>query len=320
LLVGLLFPATVLGCASETSAPVVDEGYLPGAEGARLFYRVLGSGGPPIVVVHGGPGAGMHSILPSVQPLAESFELIFYDQRGGGRSELPADTTKLDARYFVEDLEAVRRHFGLERMKVVAHSFGAILVARYAEKYPQRLERAVFHGATGPRRSEAARILREKAAAPSLEPALAQRASRLLQTLLSGEASDPVAACRDYEEIGRKLALARGETVTYRGTTCRASPEAVRYYYRHTAQLTPRSLGDWDFTTGLEELSAPMLVVFGEDDAEAIPAQREWAEAFPNGRLLLVPKTGKAAFSGNPGFVFPAVERFFGAGGRLPSE
>lgn len=319
LLVAFLVPALGGACASEDLAPIVDEGhvdegFLEGADGARLYYRVVGSGGEPIVVVHGGPGAGIDSFLPSVKPLAETFELILYDQRGGGRSELPIDTEKLDAEYFVEDLEAVRRHFGLESMKVIAQSFGAILVARYAQEYPQRLERVVFHGATGPRRSEAARIRREqaKAAPPPPEPALAERASELLQTLMEGRASDPVAACREYEEMGRKLAVARGEDVHYRGTTCRASPEAVRYYYQYTAQLTPRSFGDWDFTTGLEEVPAPVLVLCGEDDPSAIPMQRGWADAFPNGRLLLVPNAGKAAFSANPEFVIPAVEEFFG--------
>lgn len=105
--------------------------------------------------------------------------------------------------------------------------------------------------------------------------------------------------------------MARGDTADYKGTTCDASAEAVRYYYHYTAQFTPRSFGDWDFTIGLEQVSAPLLVVYGKKDTLAIPAQREWAEALPNGRLLLVPQAGKAAFSDNPQFVFPALETFF---------
>ena len=58
----------------------------------RLHYRILGSAPDTVVAVHGGPGAGMQAILPELEPLAENHTLIFYDQRGGGLSELPADT------------------------------------------------------------------------------------------------------------------------------------------------------------------------------------------------------------------------------------
>lgn len=315
-----IFSSLALACTSGES--VVREGYLPGAEGARLHYRVLGpaqgSGHQPIVVVHGGPGAGMHSILPSLKPFARMRRLIFYDQRGGGRSELPADLEKLQARYFVQDLEAVREHFGIERMDIIAHSFGAILVAEYARRHPDHLRRVVFHGATGPKRSQAAEIRRARSenAPPSPDPASAERASELLRTLLAGTAEDPIAACREYERIGRELAIAQGEEVLYRGTTCRAPPEAVRYYYHHTAQLTPASFGDWDYTRGLEDLSAPLLVVYGQDDAFGLRAQRAWVRAVPRGRLLLVPEAGKGALSANPNYVLPALEEFFQ--GRWP--
>jgi len=313
----VVLPPLLLACETEDSVPVVT-GYLEGAEGARLYYRTTGTGPVPIVLVHGGPGAGMSSFPPAIEPLAEDFLLIFYDQRGGGRSALPEDPSKLQARYFVEDLEAVREHFELDRMNVIAHSFGAVLVARYAQKYPHRIERMVFHAATGPKRSQAAQILRAKAEAqasrPTPDAALSRRASELLQALLEGTASDPVATCREYEESSRKLALARGQAANYQGTTCQAPPEAIAYYYRHTARLTPESFGDWDFTTGLEEVTAPLLVVYGEDDSLGLPAQQSWAEAVPNGRLLLVPGAGKGPLSDNPDVVLGAIARFFRGG------
>jgi proline iminopeptidase len=260
-------------------------------------------------MVHGGPGAGMNSILPDVEPLGQYFVLIFYDQRGGGRSQLPSDTALLQAQYFVEDLEAVRRHFGLERLKLFTHSFGSVLAARYAEQHPQRVERMVFHGATGPERAQAAGIARTSP--PTPDTALSNRARKLLGTLLEGTASDPVAACREYEAIGRQLAALRGEPASWKGSTCAGPPKAVAYYYRHTAQFTPRTFGDWDFTSGLERVTAPLLVVYGESDSLALPAQRAWAAAVPNGRLLVVPGAGKAALTDRPDLVVPAVVTFF---------
>lgn len=285
-----------------------DEGYLPGAGGARIHYRVLGSAPDTVVAVHGGPGAGMHAVLPELEPLAERHTVVFYDQRGGGRSELPADTTLLDARWFVEDLEAVRRHFGLERMTLVAHSFGSILVASYAEQRPERVERMVFFGAVGPRKAEA--VARARSAAAPPDSPLRARLGGVMNALLSGTSTDPVADCREYEAIGREMARARGESAAWEGTNCAMPPEAVRYYFRYTAQLAPRSFGDWDFTDSMGHVEAPLLVIHGALEAGATDAQRAWAAAVPNGRLLSIPDAGKGASADRPDRFYPAVETF----------
>lgn len=310
-------PDTSATDGSEASPPatrdppeITGEGFLTGAAGGRLHYRVLGAGADTVVALHGGPGAGMNSILPDVRPLAERFTVILYDQRGGGRSVLPEDTTLLRAEYFVQDLEAVRRHFGLDRMKLFTHSFGSILAARYAREHPNRVDRMVFHKATGPELSGALEVMRARSSEGPADDSLAARQTELLRSLLQGEAEDPVATCRRYEAIGRELAAARGDPVTHRGSTCDAPDEAVRYYYRYTAQWAPRTFGEWNFTTGLEAVEAPLLVVYGARDSLGIPLQRAWASAVPDGRLLLVPEAGQSAWTDRPAYVFPAVTTF----------
>lgn len=157
-----------------------------------------------------------------------------------------------------------------------------------------------------------AELYRKRAAVspPSPDTALSNQASELLQSLLNGTASDPVETCREYEAINRKLASARGEQVNYKGTECEAPPEAVRYYFHYTAQLAPQYFGNWDYTTGLEAVSSPLLVIYGKQDSLAIPMQRQWVNSVPNGCLLLVPDAGKGAFSDNPEFVFAAIDTF----------
>ena len=301
---------------SDPAARSSDEGYLTGAEGARIHYRVLGSSPDTIVAVHGGPGAGMHAVLPELEPLTRRHTVIFYDQRGGGRSELPADTTLLQARHHVADLEAVRRHFDLEKMTLIAHSFGSILVARYATRHPERLERMVFFGAVGPRRAEAAAIARAASSPP--DSATQERLEAVLGALLRGTSSDPVEDCREYEAIGREMAVARGESGEWEGTTCEMPPEAVRYYYRYTAQLSPKSFGDWDFSESLREVEAPLLVIHGDLDPRAAAAQRAWARAVPHGRALSIPGAGKAVSADRPRRFLEAVETFLD--GRWPDR
>lgn len=287
----------------------VADGYLSGSGGVQLYYRLLGSGSDTVVVVHGGPGAGMGAILPHVAPLADDRVLLFYDQRGGGRSELPEDTTLLTGRHHVDDLEAVRKHFGQERLSLIAHSFGGILAAEYAATHPEAIERMVFVKATGPERDAA----RAVATSPfeQGDSATVDSLFTVMRKLLRGEGSDPVALCREYERLGGELARQRGEPSNWRGTTCEMPPEAVRYYYRYTAQLGPRSFGSWNFTDRLGEVEAPVLVLHGAADTAGLAAQRAWASAFPGGRLLLVPEA-RGTIADRPEFVIEVIEEFLG--------
>lgn len=309
----IICPIIFFTCNQKNAVEISDSGFLPGADGAKLYYEVIGSGADTIVVIHGGPGAGIQSVFSSVKPLAEDFVLIFYDQRGGGQSTLPADTTKLQPNYFTEDLESVRSHFNLKKMNLLTHSFGSIVAAEYAIKYPDRIKRMAFHGATGPVRADMAEYYRKTAenAPPSPDTSLSNRASKLMQSLLSGTAENAQETCREYESIAIKLDEMRGDTVTYKGTTCSGSPESVEYYYKYTAQLAPQYYGMWDYTTKLDHVNAPFLVVYGEEDTLAHQTQRDWVTSLQNGRLLLVPGVDKVAFSGNPEVVFPALKTFF---------
>lgn len=107
----------MLGCRD---AMPPREGYLAGSGGVQIFYRVVGNGPDTIVAIHGGPGGDMNNIAPDLGRLGTWHIVIYYDQRGGGRSELPADTTLLEARYFVEDSGARCTRAWIQRRATVS--------------------------------------------------------------------------------------------------------------------------------------------------------------------------------------------------------
>jgi|SRR5438874_2691301 len=91
--------------------------------GVRLYTRRVGHG-PPVVVLHGGPGAHHDYLLPQYDHLAEGGRaLLYYDQRGGGRSPVPRDIP-VGWREHVVDLEALRGHWGLDHLTVIGYSWG----------------------------------------------------------------------------------------------------------------------------------------------------------------------------------------------------
>ena len=70
--------------------------------------------------------------------------MIYYDQRGQGRSELLSDGKKLGYEQHVADLEALRVHFKLERMSLIGNSWGGLLISLYAVAHPDRIERMIL--------------------------------------------------------------------------------------------------------------------------------------------------------------------------------
>jgi proline iminopeptidase len=88
--------------------------------GVTLFERRVGLG-PPVVVLHGGPGAHHDYLLPGFDRIATGRTLVYYDQRGGGRSPVPRDVP-VGWREQVEDLEVLRTLWGLERLTLAGYS------------------------------------------------------------------------------------------------------------------------------------------------------------------------------------------------------
>jgi proline iminopeptidase len=118
-------------CAASAGAQT---GYATMSDSARLYYRVMGHAADTIIAIHGGPGMDQESIANDFAVLAQKHTVIFYDQRGGGKSTLPADTTTLVAARQVQDLDELRQHFKLAKVTLVAHSYGPLLAASYATR------------------------------------------------------------------------------------------------------------------------------------------------------------------------------------------
>lgn len=305
--------ALVLAC--HATAPATGsrpaEGHIAG-DGAALFYRTVGTGPDVLVMIHGGPGMDMGYMVPDFRPLAGRHRLVFYDQRGGGRSQRLGDDPALYtmARH-VADLEALRRGLGLPRLTLVAHSFGPAIAASYAIAHPDRVARMIFLGPVPPRAGELwtryAANLDERLTADE-RAELARREEAMVR------GSDPVQACRAYWAIAVKPRVARAELVSrVTGDFCSAGAEAIRSGMAVAGPHTLASLGDWDFRPGLAAVTAPTLILHGETDAIPMDLVEEWTTALPNAKLVKVPGASHFPYVERPDLVWPAIESFLQA-------
>jgi proline iminopeptidase len=309
-----VFALIFLTACSTSPALVHNDTYVPASDGVQLYYRSLGSGSP-VVVIHGGPGMDHGSVANDLEPLARHHRVIFYDQRGGGRSSLPAETSLLHIDKHVEDLESLRRHLGLEKLTLLGHSFGPAIAALYAIRYPQNVERMIFLGPIPPRKAtffeDYGRTLNAR-----LTPEQLARMNELNSAF--GTADDVVAVCREYWTLGTPPRLAKGVPVTIvKSDLCTAPPEALRYGMTKTNPTTFGSLGDWNWNPQLAAVKVPTLVIHGEEDAIPMALVREWSTVMPEARLLRLPATGHFPHAERPDIVFSAIEAFLD--GRWPA-
>ncbi|MEU7024528.1 alpha/beta fold hydrolase [Streptomyces sp. NPDC046203] len=118
-------------------------------DGVRLWARRTGSGATPLVLCHGGPGI-RDTFGELADRLGDRYAVHRWDQRGCGRSEgRDGGAEAYTLARAVADLEAVRRGFGLERMVLLGHSWGAYLALRYALDHPRQVERLVYVSGVG---------------------------------------------------------------------------------------------------------------------------------------------------------------------------
>jgi len=119
---------------------------------AWLYLKEIGDN-EPVLVVHGGPGAGHQYMVPISAGLESTFKFIYYDQRGSGYSYCPVDSITLQKH--VSDIESIRKALGIEKLNIVSHSFGTMIVMDYLKKYPQMVKNIVLLGAMDPKNGDA---------------------------------------------------------------------------------------------------------------------------------------------------------------------
>ena len=111
---------------------------------ANIYFKVIGEG-EPILFLHGGPGFSHDYFLPHFLKLADlGYQLIFMDQRGGGRSVDPYYLESITIDTLVEDIESLRKHLKISSMHLIGHSFGGYLAVRYAMKYEEHLNKMIL--------------------------------------------------------------------------------------------------------------------------------------------------------------------------------
>jgi proline iminopeptidase len=232
--------------------------------GIRIFERRIGQG-PPTVVLHGGPGAHHDYLLPGFDALARGRELIYYDQRGGGRSAVSRETP-VGWREQVADLEELRRVWELERLTLAGYSWGGLLALLYAVEFPDRVERLALVS-PAPAWREARLEFERRFSERNLAPELQRQRAELRESGL-----------RERDPSGYSQKLFELSVAAYFHDPARTRDLTPFRVTGRTQQEVWASLADYDLRPALARLSVPTVVLHGESDPIPIETAQSVAE------------------------------------------
>lgn len=263
--------------------------------GVDLFERRIGSG-PPVVILHGGPGAHHDYLLPGFDRLGRGRTLIYYDQRGGGRSPVGREVP-VGWQEHVADLEVLRGLWGLERLTLVGYSWGGLLAMLYAIQHPDRVERLGLVSAA-PITRAARMVFEERFQARNLTPAL-QAARKALRE----------SGLRERDPKAHATQLFALAVAGYFHDPSRALELTPFRITERTQKEVWASLGDFDLRPQLRQLSIPALVVHGHDDPIPVESARMTAECL-QAPLHLIPACGHVPHVEAPEAFVAAIDPF----------
>lgn len=270
-----------------------------------LFVREDGPPeAPPLLLLHGGPGAHHDYLYPQFLALASNHRLITYDQRGGGQSRTD-DPTPITWQTQVHDLAAVIRELGLESPVIVGYSWGALLAMLYAITC---LDEPTF-------------AMPSRLVLVSPAPITRDWRDEFEQTLAARQADESIAGAR------RELAASDLRSRDLDAYRQRAFELSVAGYFADPARataLTPfrvtgkvqqsvwNSLGRYDLGQKLRGVAIPTLVIHGKQDPIPLASAKAAADAL-QARFVALDDCGHVPYVEAADTLFREIQSFLNA-------
>lgn len=285
-----------------------EEGFAKTPDGVRLFYRKAGSG-PAVLMPN-----GMY-FAHDFEWLAETRTMVVFDVRNRGWSDaVERDKLSCGIQNDLEDLDVMRRHFGFERIDLLAHSYVGMAVGLYAMHFADHTGRVVMIGPVQPDAS-----VTYPPELSNNDGMVAQVFARIGEIQKASLTTDPVEKCREFWNVLREIYVAHpkhAEKIDW--GRCEVANERTALTYLMTyvfPSIQKLKLTASDF----EKARGPVLVMHGRKDRSApYGGGRDWAMQLANARLVTVEEAAHAPWIEAREMVMRAVQRFFA--GEWPEE
>lgn len=273
--------------------------------GGEIWWKKVGAGPkPPLLLLHGGPGAGHNCLLP-MSALGDERPVIFYDQLGCGRADSPPDEKIYTIQRSVDEVDAVRKALGLEKIVLFGHSWGAMLAIEYlCQGRGVGVEKLVLGGALASVPQASAGMQRLLAALPD------GKGQRLKALEAAGKQADP-----EYQAI---------VNLFYQTHLCRADPtgsfaqsgEVISKSIAYRVMNGPNEftitgvIKDWDRRKDLGLIKLPTLITTGEFDEVTLDCHETIRDGIAGSKLVVMKDCSHATMDEKPAEYNALVREF----------
>jgi proline iminopeptidase len=284
------------------------EGYAP-VRNARIYYRETGRG-TPIVVLHGGPDFDHNYLLPEMDRLSRSFHLIYYDQRGRGKSGENVQPEQVTIQSEMEDIEDLRAYFQLESVAVLGHSFGGLLAMEYATRHPHSVSHLILMN-SAPASHEDLMFFRQERQRTTPGDLAEMRAISSKAKYQDGDIETEA----EYYRIHFRSAIRRPEHLekVIKGLRAGMTPAGILKARAIENRLYEQTWNqsEYNLLPRLTRLTIPTLVLHGDDDFVPLTCATHIAQAIPGARLVVLNECGHFSYLECPDEVRKEIADFF---------
>jgi proline iminopeptidase len=255
------------------------------ANGVTIWYELRGDGpGTPLVVANGGPGFdhGYLHCSPAWDRLAKGRKVVFYDQRGNGRSSALKDGAPCGLAEQVADLDALRDHLGLPKIDLLGHSWGGYLAMAYAARHPERIAHLLIVDSAAPKIQDTVFLFK------NIHP---ETVSRRDAVAFAVELGDEKAIAADLHEYMTMLFYTAEARDAFMARSTSFS------FHQKVNKAVWADLQRFDLNPELAKFKFPTLVVTGRYDFNVAPSVA-WGihRAIPGSELAVFEKSGHLPF------------------------
>lgn len=256
--------------------------------GTSLFVRESGNGSP-IIVIHGGPGLNMQYFFPHLNTLSKKHRIIFYDQRACGNSSGDIDSTKMTLDLFIEDIEGLRKKMNLNKINILAHSWGSLLAMKYASKYSEHISHLILCNSISPKSGEFENETNKRIAGRiSVKDSLLRIKMINSNAFTSGN-------LKVYSEL---LKLSFKPVFYYKKGFEKLQIILPQDFLTKRTKLfyMRKELSGYDFYNDLSKISCPTLIIHGEYDGIPVTIPQKMRQYITGSKLCILKHAGHFSF------------------------
>lgn len=278
-------------------------GTVPTPHGQLAYRRINQGAGTPVLVIHGGPGAG-YRYMRRLEMLAPQREIVFYDQLGCGDSTAPDDAALWVIERFADEIRLVRDHLGLDEVQLVAHSSGGWFGLEYLATQPAGVRAMVLANTT--------------ASMEQFRTSVARRIEELPEShraVIARFAHDPWSLDDEYCDALRQFYVRH---LVQRTDQAAKLLELQRDSAVYQTMMGPHelavvgNLASWDRRADLAAMAVPTLVIAGGRDHILPDAARDLWQRLPAADFVLLAHCGHDPLNEATDETLTAIANFLG--------